>query len=87
MDKDTCMEVNNMEKFEIMQSIQSVLDSLPHDMNATKDKLIRLRNQLHNADRLESKFGPNAYMIRNLRTKKLETDAVSGISTLTERNI
>ena len=87
MDKDICMEVNNMEKFEIMQSIQSVLDSLPHDMNATKDKLIRLRNQLHNADRLESKFGPNAYMIRNLRTKKLETDAVSGISTLTERNI
>ena len=87
MDKDTCMEVNNMEKFEIMQSIQSVLDSLPHDMNATKDKLIRLRNQLHNADRLESKFGPNAYMIRNLRTKKLKTDAVSGISTLTERNI
>ena len=70
-----------------MQSIQSVLDSLPHGMNATKDKLIRLRNQLHNADRLESKFGPNAYMIRNLRTKKLETDAVSGISTLTERNI
>ena len=87
MDKDTCMEVNNMEKFEIMQSIQSVLDSLPHGMNATKDKLIRLRNQLHNADRLESKFGPNAYMIRNLRTKKLKTDAVSGISTLTERNI
>ena len=87
MDKDICMEVNNMEKFEIMQSIQSVLDSLPHDMNATKDKLIRLRNQLHNADRLESKFGPNAYMIRNLRTKKLKTDAVSGISTLTERNI
>ena len=87
MDKDICMEVNNMEKFEIMQSIQSVLDSLPHDMNATKDKLIRLRNQLHNADRLESKFSPNAYMIRNLRTKKLETDAVSGISTLTERNI
>ena len=76
-----------MEKFEIMQSIQSVLDSLPHGMNSTKDKLIRLRNQLHNADRLESKFGPNAYMIRNLRTKKLETDAVSGISTLTERNI
>ena len=76
-----------MEKFEIMQSIQSVLDSLPHGMNATKDKLIRLRNQLHNADRLESKFGPNAYMIRNLRNKKLETDAVSGISTLTERNI
>ena len=87
MDKDTCMEVNNMEKFEIMQSIQSVLDSLPHGMNATKDKLIRLRNQLHNADRLESKFGPNAYMIRNLRTKILKTDAVSGISTLTERNI
>ena len=87
MDKDICMEVNNMEKFEIMQSIQSVLDSLPHGMNATKDKLIRLRNQLHNADRLESKFGPNAYMIRNLRTKKLKTDAVSGISTLTERNI
>ena len=87
MDKDICMEVNNMEKFEIMQSIQSVLDSLPHGMNATKDKLIRLRNQLHNADRLESKFGANAYMIRNLRTKKLKTDAVSGISTLTERNI
>ena len=76
-----------MEKFEIMQTVQSVLDSLPHGMNATKDKLIRLRNQLHNADRLESKFGPNAYMIRNLRTKKLETDAVSGISTLTEKDI
>ena len=48
---------------------------------------VKLRNQIHNADRLESKFGPNAYMIRNLRNKKLETDAVSGISTLTERNI
>ena len=76
-----------MEKFEIMQTVQSVLDSLPHGMNATKDKLIRLRNKIHGADRLESKFGPNAYMIKNLRTKKLETDAVSGISTLTERNI
>ena len=76
-----------MEKFEIMQTVQSVLDSLPHGMNATKDKLIRLRNQLHNADRIESKFGPNAYMIRNLRNKKLKTDTVSGISTLTERNI
>ena len=76
-----------MEKFEIMQTVQSVLDSLPHGMNATKDKLIRLRNQLHNADRIESKFGPSAYMIENLRTKNLETDTVSGISTLTEKDI
>ena len=76
-----------MEKFEIMQTVQSVLDSLPHGMNATKDKLIRLRNQLHNADRIESKFGPRAYMIENLRTKNLETDPESGISTLTEKDI
>ena len=79
-----------MEKFEIMQSIQNALDNLTADEprnNRVYDELIRLRNKIHNADRLESKFCPNAYMIRNLRTKKIETDAVSGISTLTERNI
>jgi len=80
----------NIEKFEIMQSIQNALDNLTADEprnNRVHDELIRLRNKIHNADRLESKFGPNAYMIKNLRTKKIETDAVSGISTLTERNI
>ena len=75
----------NIEKFEIMQSIQDIIDN--SNENKSIDKLIKLRNQIHNANRLESKFGPNAYMIRNLRNKKLETDAVSGISTLTERNI
>ena len=74
-----------MEKFEIMQSIQNIIDN--SNENKSIDKLIKLRNQIHNADRLESKFGPNAYMITNLRTKKIETDAVSGISTLIERNI
>ena len=75
----------NIEKFEIMQSIQDIIDN--SNENKSIDKLIKLRNQLHNADRIESKFHPMAYMIRNLRTKKIETDAVSGISTLTERNI
>ena len=75
----------NIEKFEIMQSIQDIIDN--SNENKSIDKLIKLRNQIHNANRLESKFGPNACMIRNLRAKKLETDAVSGISTLTERNI
>ena len=79
-----------MEKFEIMQSIQTALDNLTADEprnNRVHDELIRLRNQLHNADRLESKFHPMAYIIDNLRNKKLKTDTVSGISTLTERNI
>ena len=74
-----------MEKFEIMQTVQSVLDSLPHGMNATKDKLIRLRNQLHNADRIESKFGPSAYDKINLKTKLMITDPISGISSLKHR--
>ena len=58
-----------MEKFEIMQSIQNIIDN--SNENKSIDKLIKLRNQIHNANRLESKFGPNAYMIRNLRNKKL----------------
>ena len=74
-----------MEKFEIMQSIQDIIDN--SNENKSIDKLIKLRNQIHNANRLESKFGPNAYMIRYLRNKKLKTETVSGISTLTERNI
>ena len=74
-----------MEKFEIMQTVQSVIDSLPHGMNATKDKLIRLRNQLHNTSKIESKFSATAYMITNLRTMKLITDEVSGLSSLRHR--
>ena len=65
--------VMNIEKFEIMQSIQNALDNLTADEprnNRVYDELIRLRNKIHNADRLESKFHPNAYMIKNLRTKK-----------------
>ena len=57
----------NIEKFEIMQSIQDIIDN--SNENKSIDKLIKLRNQLHNADRLESKFCPNAYMIKNLITK------------------
>tara|TARA_B100001769_G_scaffold272664_1_gene267461 strand:- start:722 stop:952 length:231 start_codon:yes stop_codon:yes gene_type:complete len=75
----------NIEKFEIMQSIQDIIDN--SNENKSIDKLIDLRDQIHNADRLESKFSPNAYIIDNLRNKKLKTDTVSGISTLTERNI
>ena len=74
-----------MEKFEIMQSIQDIIDN--SNENKSIDKLIDLRDKIHNAERLESKFGPNAYIIDNLRNKKLKTDTVSGISTLTERNI
>ncbi len=75
----------NIEKFEIMQSIQDIIDN--SNENKSIDKLIDLRDKIHNAERLESKFGPNAYIIDNLRNKKLKTDTVSGISTLTERNI
>ena len=75
----------NIEKFEIMQSIQDIIDN--SNENKSIDKLIDLRDQIHNADRLESKFSPNAYIIDNLRNKKLKTDTVSGISTLIERNI
>ena len=74
-----------MEKFEIMQSIQDIIDN--SNENKSIDKLIKLRNQIHNASKIDCVFHPMAYMIRNLRNKKLETDAVSGISTLTERNI
>ena len=68
MDKDTCMEVNNMEKFEIMQSIQDIIDN--SNENKSIDKLIKLRNQIHNADKIHCVFHPMAYMISNLRTKK-----------------
>ena len=75
----------NIEKFEIMQSIQDIIDN--SNENKSIDKLIDLRDKIHNAERLESKFHPMAYIIDNLRNKKLKTDTVSGISTLTERNI
>ena len=74
-----------MEKFEIMQSIQDVIDN--SNENKSIDKLIKLRNQIHNAGKIDCVFHPAAYMISNLRTKNIETDKVSGISTLTERNI
>ena len=77
-----------MEKFEIMQSIQNALDNLTADEprnNRVHDELIRLRNKIHNADRLESKFSATAYTIRNLRTMKLITDEVSGLSSLRHR--
>ena len=74
-----------MEKFEIMQSIQDIIDN--SNENKSVAKLIRLRNDLHNAKRIDCVFHPMAYMISNLRTKNIETDKVSGISTLTERNI
>ena len=83
MDKDTFMEINNMEKFEIMQSIQNIIDN--SNENKTIDKLIRLRNQLHNTSKIESKFSATAYMITNLRTMKLITDEVSGLSSLRHR--
>ena len=73
-----------MEKFEIMQSIQNIIDN--SNENKSIDKLIKLRNQIHNADKIDCVFHPMAYMISNLRTKNIETDKVSGISTLTERN-
>ena len=72
-----------MEKFEIMQSIQDIIDN--SNENKSIDKLIKLRNQIHNADRLESKFSATAYMITNLRTMKLITDEVSGLSSLRHR--
>ena len=74
-----------MEKFEIMQSIQNIIDN--SNENKSIDKLIKLRNQIHNAGKIDCVFHPAAYMISNLRTKNIETDKVSGISTLTERNI
>ena len=76
-----------MEKFEIMQTVQSVIDSLPSNMNFTKGKLEELNNKLYDTSNINVKFGPSAYMIENLRTKNLETDTVSGISTLTEKDI
>jgi len=79
-----------MEKFEIMQSIQNALDNLTADEprnNRVHDELIRLRNKIQKENRIESKYSHNEKKKKKKKKKKIETDAVSGISTLTERNI
>ena len=72
-----------MEKFEIMQSIQDVIDN--SNENKSIDKLIKLRDKLYNVSSVDCKFSATAYDLINLRTKELKTDLMSGLSSLTER--
>ena len=72
-----------MEKFEIMQSIQNIIDN--SNENKSIDKLIKLRDKLYNVNSVDCKFSATAYDLINLRTKELKTDLISGLSSLTER--
>jgi len=72
-----------MEKFEIMQSIQDIIDN--SNENKSIDKLIKLRDKLYNVSSVDCKFSVTAYDLINLRTKELKTDLISGLSSLTER--
>ena len=72
-----------MEKFEIMQSIQDIIDN--SNENKSIDKLIKLRDKLYNVNSVDCKFSATAYDLINLRTKELKTDLISGLSSLTER--
>jgi len=72
-----------MEKFEIMQSIQNIADTL--DNGFAKEKLLMLNKELYHTGRIDVKFSATAYMITNLRTMKLITDEVSGLSSLRHR--
>ena len=74
-----------MEKFEIMQTVQSVIDSLPSNKNFTKGKLEELNNKLYDTSNINVKFGPSAYDKINLKTKLMITDPISGISSLKHR--
>ena len=72
-----------MEKFEIMKSIQDIIDN--SNENKSIDKLIKLRDKLYNVNSVDCKFSATAYDLINLRTKELKTDLISGLSSLTER--
>ena len=72
-----------MEKFQIMQSIQDIIDN--SNENKSIDKLIKLRDKLYNVNSVDCKFSATAYDLINLRTKELKTDLISGLSSLTER--
>ena len=72
-----------MEKFEIMQSIQNIADTL--DNGFAKEKLLMLNKELYHAGRIDVKFSATAYDEINLKTKLMITDKVSGISSLKHR--
>ncbi len=75
-----------MEKFEIMKTIQSVIDRLPSNgMNFTKGQLEALNKELYNTSRIDVKFSATAYDKINLKTKFMLTDPISGISSLKHR--
>lgn len=74
-----------MEKFEIMQTVQSVIDNLPSDLWFTKGQLEQLNKNLYDTSRIDVKFGPSAYDEINLKTKLMITDPISGISSLKHR--
>ena len=58
-----------MEKFEIMKTVQSVIDGLPNDMNHTKDKLEELNKELYETDRIDVVFKKEAYSPHTLKHK------------------
>ena len=90
MDKDICMEVNNMEKFEIMQEIFNIANSLDggiasNEERKAKLKLLKLNEKLYNTGRIDVSFSATAYDDTNLKNKLMITDTVSGISSLRHR--
>ena len=60
-----------MEKFEIMKTVQSVIDGLPNDMNHTKGKLEELNKELYETDRIDVVFKKESYSPHNLKHKHL----------------
>jgi hypothetical protein len=74
-----------MEKFEIMKTVQSVIDSLPNDMNHTKGKLEELNKKLYETDRIDVVFKKEAYSPHNLKHKHLTNK--EGFSQLLYRKV
>jgi len=84
------MEVNNMEKFEIMQEIFNIANSLDggiasNEERKAKLKLLKLNEKLYNTGRIDVSFSATAYDDTNLKNKLMITDTVAGISSLRHR--
>ena len=79
-----------MEKFEIMQEIFNIANSLDggiasNEERKAKLKLLKLNEKLYNTGRIDVSFSATAYDDTNLKNKLMITDTVSGISSLKHR--
>ena len=79
-----------MEKFDIMQEILNIANSLDggiasNEERKAKLRLLKLNEKLYNTGRIDVSFSATAYDETNLKSKSMITDPVSGISSLKHR--